>query len=263
MTQIVADRRGRRGAPARLASRRARALRGLARWPQVRHALDQGARRWTPGRKRTGAHSCASTIPDMACPREPSRTARYRTGSRTHSPSCGILARDAPSSSDRRWVPGSPFSPPASFLKAGADHAPVGHRPDRPCGRFHRAADVGPVSRRHQARLEETGVYRRPSSLFRRALPDHPLADRGRAAPPALRRAHRDRLPGACPAGDEGRGRALGPRAALVEHLPGDSVSLTLIKDGDHRLSRPEDIDRLIARDRGHAEVKATTPSAG
>jgi dipeptidyl aminopeptidase/acylaminoacyl peptidase len=33
----------------------------------------------------------------------------------------------------------------------------------------------------------------------------------------------------------------------LVEHLPGDSVSLTLVKDGDHRLSRPEDIDRLIA----------------
>ena len=33
----------------------------------------------------------------------------------------------------------------------------------------------------------------------------------------------------------------------LVEHLPGDSVSLTLIKDGDHRLSRPEDIARLIA----------------
>jgi pimeloyl-ACP methyl ester carboxylesterase len=33
----------------------------------------------------------------------------------------------------------------------------------------------------------------------------------------------------------------------LVEHLPGDSVSMTLIKDGDHRLSRPEDLDRLIA----------------
>jgi pimeloyl-ACP methyl ester carboxylesterase len=33
----------------------------------------------------------------------------------------------------------------------------------------------------------------------------------------------------------------------LVEHLPGDSVSLTLIKDGDHRLSRREDIERLIA----------------
>ena len=32
----------------------------------------------------------------------------------------------------------------------------------------------------------------------------------------------------------------------LVEHLPGDSVSLTLVKDGDHRLSRPEDLERLI-----------------
>jgi pimeloyl-ACP methyl ester carboxylesterase len=33
----------------------------------------------------------------------------------------------------------------------------------------------------------------------------------------------------------------------LVEHLPGESVSLTLVKDGDHRLSRPEDLTRLVA----------------
>jgi pimeloyl-ACP methyl ester carboxylesterase len=33
----------------------------------------------------------------------------------------------------------------------------------------------------------------------------------------------------------------------LVEHLPGDSVALTLVKDGDHRLSRPADLERLIA----------------
>lgn len=33
----------------------------------------------------------------------------------------------------------------------------------------------------------------------------------------------------------------------VVEHMPGDSVSLTLVKDGDHRLSRPEDIERLLA----------------
>lgn len=32
----------------------------------------------------------------------------------------------------------------------------------------------------------------------------------------------------------------------LVERLPGDSVQLTLVKDGDHRLSRAEDLDRLI-----------------
>jgi pimeloyl-ACP methyl ester carboxylesterase len=33
----------------------------------------------------------------------------------------------------------------------------------------------------------------------------------------------------------------------LVEHLVGDDVVLTSIKDGDHRLSRPEDIALLIA----------------
>ena len=39
----------------------------------------------------------------------------------------------------------------------------------------------------------------------------------------------------------------------LVEHLPGDSVSMTLIKDGDHRLSRDEDLQRLIAAVEGIA----------
>lgn len=33
----------------------------------------------------------------------------------------------------------------------------------------------------------------------------------------------------------------------LVEHLASDPVSITLIKDGDHRLSRDEDVARLIA----------------
>ena len=32
---------------------------------------------------------------------------------------------------------------------------------------------------------------------------------------------------------------------ALVEHMPGDPVTLTLIRDGDHRLSRPEDLARI------------------
>lgn len=31
----------------------------------------------------------------------------------------------------------------------------------------------------------------------------------------------------------------------LIEHLPSDDVTLTLIRDGDHRLSRPQDIERL------------------
>jgi hypothetical protein len=32
----------------------------------------------------------------------------------------------------------------------------------------------------------------------------------------------------------------------LVSCLAQDDVVLTLVKDGDHRLSRPEDIDRLL-----------------
>jgi pimeloyl-ACP methyl ester carboxylesterase len=35
--------------------------------------------------------------------------------------------------------------------------------------------------------------------------------------------------------------------AALVSHLASDDVVFTLVKDGDHRLSRPQDIDRLRA----------------
>jgi dipeptidyl aminopeptidase/acylaminoacyl peptidase len=34
---------------------------------------------------------------------------------------------------------------------------------------------------------------------------------------------------------------------ALVSRLASDDVVLTLVKDGDHRLSRPEDIERLMA----------------
>jgi pimeloyl-ACP methyl ester carboxylesterase len=33
----------------------------------------------------------------------------------------------------------------------------------------------------------------------------------------------------------------------LVEHLPADDVILTLIRDGDHRLSRPQDLERMLA----------------
>ena len=44
-----------------------------------------------------------------------------------------------------------------------------------------------------------------------------------------------------------------GQALKLVEHLPHDPVVLTLIKDGDHRLSTPEDIGRLVAAVEGIA----------
>ncbi len=33
----------------------------------------------------------------------------------------------------------------------------------------------------------------------------------------------------------------------LVEHLPADDVVLTFVRDGDHRLSRPQDIERMLS----------------
>ena len=44
-----------------------------------------------------------------------------------------------------------------------------------------------------------------------------------------------------------------GQALKLVEHLPHDPVVLTLVKDGDHRLSTPEDIGRLVAAVEGIA----------
>ncbi len=41
----------------------------------------------------------------------------------------------------------------------------------------------------------------------------------------------------------------------LVEHLASDPAVVTLIKDGDHRLSRPQDIVRLIAAVEGIADA--------
>jgi dipeptidyl aminopeptidase/acylaminoacyl peptidase len=33
----------------------------------------------------------------------------------------------------------------------------------------------------------------------------------------------------------------------LMEFLPAEDVVLTLIRDGDHRLSRPQDIEKMLA----------------
>lgn len=37
----------------------------------------------------------------------------------------------------------------------------------------------------------------------------------------------------------------------LTEHLPADDVVLTFIRDGDHRLSRPQDIERMLSAVKG------------
>ena len=126
--------------------------------------------------------------------------------------------------------------------------APRRPRPDRPRGRFHRAADVGRASRRSvraQHRARRASIPR-PSAYSRRSLSDHPRPDRGRPPAPPPRRPDRDRLPGPHPAGHAGSGRALGARAcASSSTCPATTSRSPSIKDGDHRLSRPEDIERI------------------
>lgn len=41
----------------------------------------------------------------------------------------------------------------------------------------------------------------------------------------------------------------------LVEHLPADDVTLSLVKDGDHRLSRPQDLEMIIKAVEGLVKV--------
>ncbi|MXQ11580.1 alpha/beta hydrolase [Microvirga makkahensis] len=94
--------------------------------------------------------------------------------------------------------------------------------------------------------VEESGVYYRPSAYSDAPYPiTRELIEDGR----------RHLLLGSpirtgCPVhilqGMEDPDVPWGHALELVEHLPGDSVSLTLVKDGDHRLSRDEDLERLI-----------------
>ncbi len=94
--------------------------------------------------------------------------------------------------------------------------------------------------------VEETGVYYRPSAYSEDPYPiTKKLIEDGR----------RHLLLGqpiqtGCPVhilqGMEDPDVPWSHALQLVERLPGDSVSLTLIKDGDHRLSRDEDLERLI-----------------
>ena len=42
----------------------------------------------------------------------------------------------------------------------------------------------------------------------------------------------------------------------LMEHLASDDVAMTLIKDGDHRLSRPQDLAKLVEAIEGIAPAQ-------
>ena len=96
-------------------------------------------------------------------------------------------------------------------------------------------------------RIEETGVYARPSQYSTEPYPiTRTLIEEGRkhllldsmietGCPVRILQGVQD--------GDVPWGHAV----ELTTRFARDDVVLTLVKDGDHRLSRPEDIERLLA----------------
>jgi pimeloyl-ACP methyl ester carboxylesterase len=95
--------------------------------------------------------------------------------------------------------------------------------------------------------MEETGVFYRPSAYSDDPYPiTRGLIEDGRRHL-LLGRPIQTGCPVHILQGMEDPDVPWGHALRLVEHLPGDSVSVTFIKDGDHRLSRPEDLERLIA----------------
>jgi pimeloyl-ACP methyl ester carboxylesterase len=105
--------------------------------------------------------------------------------------------------------------------------------------------DAMPVEAR--AELEATGVWRRPSAYSAKPYPiAKALIEEGRNHL-LFQTTIRSHCPVHILQGMQDQDVPWRHALKLVEHLPADPVSLTLIKDGDHRLSREEDLARLWA----------------
>ena len=94
--------------------------------------------------------------------------------------------------------------------------------------------------------LEETGVWKRPSEYSSEPyLVTRQLIEEGRK-----HLLFGGMIETGCPVrilqGVEDPDVPWRHAVELVSRLASDDVVLTLVKDGDHRLSRPEDIERLI-----------------
>ena len=160
-----------------------------------------------------------------------------------------VLERHAP---DRPVLVGSSMG---GYLALLATRELLGSRPERaPAGLVLIAPatdfterlmwDKFPASARHS--IEETGVYLRPSLYSDEPYPiTRKLIEDGRRHV-----LFGESIRTGCPVhilqGMQDPDVPWRHALELMEHLPGDSASLTLVKDGDHRLSRPEDLDRLI-----------------
>lgn len=130
---------------------------------------------------------------------------------------------------------------------AGSAHHPSGLVLIAPAVDFTEALMWAQFPQSIRQQIEETGVWLRPSEYSDEPYPvTRALIEDGR----------RHRLFGApfhlgCPVHILQGGQDPDVPAAhalqLIEHLPQDQVTMTMIPDGDHRLSREADIAKLVA----------------
>ena len=238
----------------------------LARRLPLRHAGHQGGGAVGLGGRQRHAPSCASTIPAMASPAASSPTARSRNGSAESLAVFRALhVRARRSWSARRWAPGSRCAWSQELRKAGEGEPRRRPGAARAGARFHHRPDrAGADRRRRSASWSDKGYFEEPSdyspepNIYTRALIEDGAPNRVLTGPIDTH------CPGPHPAG-HGRSRMCRYAHALklVSLLPADDVTLSLIPDGDHRLSRPQDIalHRDARRGRSRACVTAQAPS--
>ncbi len=135
----------------------------------------------------------------------------------------------------------------AARTLAAASHPPAGLVLIAPAVDFTQALLWASLGKEERRAIEEDGMYLRPSAYASDPVPiTRALIEDGRQhilfGGPMRSHAPVHILQGMRDLDVPWRHAML-----LVEHLAGDPAVVTLIKDGDHRLSRPEDIQRLIA----------------
>ena len=193
----------------------------------------------------TGRSWSVSTMPATAPRAGPSRTARSRHGLRTRRPCWPPTSMRLPSWSAPRWAAGSPASPPARGPRGVAETA--GLVLIAPALDFTEDLIWDRLSDAARAMMLRDGVLKKPSAYAPEPDPiTLALIEDGRrnrmldgmlelGCPVHVLQGMRDR--------DVPHTHAL----KILGHLPAEGTVLTLIADGDHRLSRPQDIARLVA----------------
>ena len=103
------------------------------------------------------------------------------------------------------------------------------------------------MTRKAQTEMNKTGVWLRRRPMRRNRIQSAANSSKRAAATSCLAAPIRTHCPIHILQGMQDEAVPWRYALALVEHTHGDPVTLTLIKDGDHRLSRPEDLARIWA----------------